>query len=90
VLLALACTGLRISELASLGWSDIDVDRNMILVTGETASARFGRKPRQTKTGRGRSFPIHEALQPVLETTLVCGVKLRLRDATETQSKPRA
>jgi integrase len=36
VLTALACTGLRISELASLRWSDIDRDNNLITLTDES------------------------------------------------------
>ena len=58
VIVALACTGLRIAELASLRWSDIDLPKQQISLTDETAygdRGGFGR--RQTKSGRSRSFP---------------------------------
>jgi integrase len=69
VLIALACTGLRISKLASLRWSDINFANNAICLTDESAQTR-GRsrgKARQTKSGRSRSFPIHTDLRHVLE-----------------------
>jgi integrase len=69
VLVALACTGLRISELASLRRSDIDLANNSVCLTDESTRAR-GRsrgKARQTKSGRSRSFPIHDDLRRVLE-----------------------
>ena len=69
VLIALACTGLRISELASLRWSDIDFANNSISLTDESTRTR-GRpreKARQTKSGRNRSFPIHSNLRCILE-----------------------
>jgi integrase len=68
VITALACTGLRISELASLRRTDIDLDRNVITLTdeGTQAKRRKGRTVRQTKSGRSRSFPIHADLLPVL------------------------
>jgi integrase len=69
VVLALACTGLRISELASLRWSDILWDQNQILLTDESTQApRPGRrKAREIKNRRSRSFPIHEDLRRLLE-----------------------
>jgi integrase len=69
VIVALACTGLRISELAGLRWSDIDSDNNLIRLTDESAQAprRDRRALRSTKSGRSRSFPIHPDLQGVLE-----------------------
>jgi integrase len=69
VLAALACTGMRISELASLRWTDIDLANNLIQLTDETATARSqrGRKARQIKNRRGRSFPIHGDLRKVLD-----------------------
>jgi integrase len=68
VIAALACTGLRISELASLRRSDIDRDRNLITLTDESTRGRrkAGQKARQTKSGRSRAFPIHGDLQQVL------------------------
>jgi integrase len=69
VVVALACTGLRISELASLRWSDIDWAANVIRLTDESTQAqREGGGPRrETKSSRGRSFPIHPDLRAVLE-----------------------
>ncbi len=68
VLTSLACTGMRISELAALRCSDIDSDRNLITLKDETASRnrRGNQKRRQTKSRRSRSFPIHEDLAAVL------------------------
>lgn len=69
LLLALVCTGLRISELASLRWTDIRQEKNLILLTDESASARQRqrhRKARETKSGRSRSFPIHDDLRRIL------------------------
>ena len=69
VLTALSCTGMRISELAGLRWTDIDFAANVIKLTDETAKAvRAGnRQVRQLKGRRSRSFPIHANLRPVLE-----------------------
>jgi len=68
VITALACTGMRISELASLRWSDIDTEKNLIKLTDESSSARpRGRKARETKNSRSRSFPIHVELRQILE-----------------------
>ena len=68
VILALAATGLRISELAGLRWSDADLDAGMIRLVDETGSGRrTGKGPARTlKSGRDRSFPIQEELLPVL------------------------
>jgi integrase len=69
VMTALACTGLRISELASLRWSDIDQALNLVKLTDETtwSRRRRHRNVRGTKSGRSRSFPIHQDLLRVLE-----------------------
>ena len=69
VILALATTGLRISELAALRWSDIDLEAETIRLVDETHSARRGRAagPRTLKSGRGRTFPIQGELLPVLK-----------------------
>lgn len=67
-LASLACTGMRISELAALRWGDIDFDKNLITLRDETASRkrRQSKKRRQTKSRRSRSFPIHEDLAAVI------------------------
>ena len=68
VIIALACTGLRISELASLRWADLDLDAQLIRLTDETARrVQPDRKRRELKSGRSRSFPIHADLLTVLE-----------------------
>lgn len=70
VITALACTGMRISELANLRWSDIDFVNNLIRLTDETAKLKCGSEwaARQIKNRRGRSFPIHEDLRPILQS----------------------
>lgn len=67
VFTALVTTGLRISELAALRWSDVDPTANVLRLTDEGGSRRVdGRNRRQTKTGRGRALPIHADLKVVL------------------------
>jgi integrase len=67
VIIALAFTGLRISELSSLRWPDVDLHNRMLHLPDETG---YGDKQelelRDRKSGRSRSFPIHLALVPVL------------------------
>ncbi|HEY4312063.1 MAG TPA: site-specific integrase [Pirellulales bacterium] len=68
VLTALACTGMRISELRSLRWSDVDMSNNFISLTDESTSRHRRRgKPRQIKNHRSRSFPIDATLHQVLQ-----------------------
>lgn len=72
VLTVLACSGMRISELASLRWGDVDLAANMIKLTDESAKPIHrdtpkGRRSRQIKNKRNRSFPIHQDLRKVLE-----------------------
>lgn len=68
VIIGLGCTGMRISELASRRWGDIDFDLNVIRLVDEsrTKKARHG-TARTTKTGHSRSFPIQKELRAVLE-----------------------
>lgn len=66
VIVTLACTGLRISELASLQWSDIDLEGGIISLSDETNRAqRDDPDKRRLKSGRSRSFPIHASLLEV-------------------------
>src|SRR5262245_66501213 len=69
VLTALACTGLRISELASLCWSDIEGQNNLIRLTDESTRGRRRKDQpaRQTKSGRSRSFTMHADLRRLLD-----------------------
>jgi integrase len=70
VILTLATTGLRISELAGLRWCDVDLHNLMIRLVDETSSGRVKGKTKATvrtiKSGRGRTFPIQEDLLPLL------------------------
>jgi len=65
---ALATTGLRISELAALLWSDIDLDHGLIRLTDDSRRARRSEREnaRVTKSHRDRTFPIHPDLREVL------------------------
>lgn len=68
VITALACTGLRIAETASLRWSDIDFEGAMLTLTDETGrSNSVDRQRRELKSGRSRSFPLHPDLLNVLK-----------------------
>jgi len=70
IVTALAYTGMRISELASLRWTDIDFDKKLIKLTDERHSAarREKKDVRELKGKRSRSFPIHGELLPVLQS----------------------
>jgi integrase len=64
----LACTGLRIAELVSLRWTDLNFENARLALTDETGrSVVQGRKRRELKSGRSRSFPIHPDLLEVLQ-----------------------
>jgi site-specific recombinase XerD len=67
VIVALAHLGVRISELAGLRWSDVDLDNNVITVADERAShrKRLARTVRTTKGKRSRKIPIHPRLREV-------------------------
>ena len=90
VLTALACTGLRISELTSLRQADIDLKQNVIRLTDETTHARrrHGGKVRQTKSGRDRVFPIHADLRGVLEGVAPASDGLVFHGPKEGRLKP--
>ncbi len=68
VIVTLACTGLRIGELCSLRWTDLDLSSGQLTLTDETAP-RGGSdlQSRELKGRRSRSFPIHSDLATVLE-----------------------
>ena len=68
IIIGLACTGLRISELAALRWGDLDLVVGRLTLTDETArTVRGNRKKREIKSSRSRSFPIHPDLLKVLK-----------------------
>lgn len=64
VILGLAHTGMRISELVGLRWSDVDLDAKVISLTDESRrpGRHRGKAARTTKSGRGRSIPIQQEL----------------------------
>jgi integrase len=68
VIVAIACTGLRISEVAALRWTDLDIDSRSILLTDERASGRRQKlgTMRMIKGRRDRSLPIHPDFYAVL------------------------
>jgi integrase len=70
VIVALAHTGMRISELAGLRWSDVDLEHDTIRVADERASRRkmAAGTARTTKGRRSRIVPIHSRLKAVLVT----------------------
>lgn len=68
VIAGLGMTGLRISELASLRWTDVDLGGEMIYLTNDLPRlAGSQEKRRRTKNRRDRSLPIHPELRPFLQ-----------------------
>lgn len=69
IITALACTGLRISELASLKWSDIRFhDRTLTIADESGFSDQQGSDRRSTKSSRSRHIPLRKELQVLLES----------------------
>jgi integrase len=69
VIAGLVCTGLPISELASLRWSDIDLTRGFIKLVDEGGQPKKStRANRELKSGGSRVLPIHEDLEIVLRS----------------------
>jgi integrase len=68
VLVALSCTGMRIGELASLRWTDIDFETKFIRLTDERHSSarRKAGNARRLKGKRSRSLAILDPLMSVL------------------------
>lgn len=68
VIVGLACSGLRIGELASLRWGDIDMTKLVVQLTDERGHrSHSGRSRRTVKNHRSRSFPLHPDWAAVLE-----------------------
>lgn len=67
VIIALACTGLRISELVDLRWADLDFTITRITLKDESSQKKSNTSRRTTKSSRSRSFPLHPDLAPVLQ-----------------------
>jgi integrase len=70
VLVGLAHTGLRISELAGLRWSDLDDDRTFLRLPDHSRQGTKDQRAngRSTKGRRGRVLPIHARLAETLKT----------------------
>jgi integrase len=69
IVTGLSTTGVRISELAALRWSDVSDDVQRLQIVDERhRRRRAAGEVRTTKTGRSRAFPIHGDLRRVLET----------------------
>jgi integrase len=70
VVLFLCMTGLRISELINLHWSDVDLDANLLRLPDRRRSARKSQRAtaRGTKSGRSRALPLHPDLRRMLES----------------------
>jgi integrase len=70
VIIALAHTGMRISELTGLRWCDINLQQKTITVADERASRRKRQAgtARTTKGRRSRTLPIHPVLAQLLQT----------------------
>ncbi|TWU39889.1 Tyrosine recombinase XerC [Novipirellula aureliae] len=69
VIVALACTGLRISELASLKWSDIRFsDRTLTIADESGFSGQRANDRRTTKSSRSRHIPLRTELQVLLQS----------------------
>ncbi len=68
VILMLAHTGMRISELAGLRWSDVDLGKGFIRIADERSSHRKKQtgSMRTTKGRRSRIIPIHPCIHDVL------------------------
>jgi len=68
VAVALATTGLRISELAGLRWSDVALDRGALHLRDTSRKARKSKRQeaRTTKSHRDRMLPVHKELMPIL------------------------
>ena len=66
--MALIHTGLRIAELASLRWSDLDLTAGILSLSDESGRSIKDGKRRELKSGRSRKFPIHCRLQEILAT----------------------
>ena len=68
VIIGLSATGMRISELSALRWSNVSFEDNVITLIDETRSRRRrSRDVQSLKNRRRRVFPIHPELRTVLE-----------------------
>ena len=70
IIVALACTGLRIGELAQLRWTDVNLRAGLLRLLDSSRHAPKAERAtaRHTKSHRERSLPIHAEFRSVLET----------------------
>ncbi|MCA9250252.1 MAG: tyrosine-type recombinase/integrase [Phycisphaerales bacterium] len=68
IIVTLAHTGMRISELVALRWVDLDFENRKLGVTNDRNPRKISGPRRRTKNRRDRSIPIH----PNLYATLQC------------------
>lgn len=70
ICVTLSLTGMRISELAQLRWSDLDFGKGVVTLVDESRRnmQREDRARRTLKNKRGRSFPMNEQLIPILHS----------------------
>lgn len=66
VVIGLACTGMRIEELANLKWPDVDLVNNRITLVDESGRGGNVDAKRTLKSGRSRAFPLYPELVAVL------------------------
>ncbi len=69
VIVALATTGFRISELAQLRWPDVHLEEGVLHLPDRSrhGSRSQRERARKTKGRRERTLPIHEDLRQILE-----------------------
>lgn len=69
VILALCHTGMRIGELCSLKWSDIDANlKNIHLTDTSRGGTKVGQEKRTTKSHQSRCIYIMQSLRELLQT----------------------
>ena len=68
ILFTLGATGMRISELAQLRWSNIDANFEHISLVDESRKITTGRARQTLKNKRGRTFSLHADLRPILKS----------------------
>jgi integrase len=68
VVTALACTGLRINELASLKWSDIRFSEGTLTIADESGFVEQNSDRRSTKSSKSRQIPMRRELLSILQS----------------------
>ena len=70
ICMTLGLTGMRISELAQLRWSNLDLEQGMIRLIDESRRKKAAKDSNQQtlKNKRGRTFPLNQQLIPVFSS----------------------